>query len=185
MTDPALRSQDTSARRLWAVVLIAGSVLLTVVFACATPFAALATLAVLDLPRRDGPLLVLAVWLANQFVGYALLGYPLDAQSVAWGIAIGVAAVAAFLAAGAAANWSKRYGFPAAVATALVAAFSAYETVLIAASALLPSGADAFSLATMAQIALVNVIALAALLALHRALSSAGWLPQLAGARAA
>ena len=51
------------------------------VFACAVPFAALAALAAFDTDRRDGLLLIGAVWLVNQVYGFAVLGYPMEAQA--------------------------------------------------------------------------------------------------------
>ena len=71
------------ARGLWAMLLIAGSVVLSAKFSCATPFAALATLAALGMKRTEGLVLVLAVWAANQIVGYGFLGYPHEHQSYA------------------------------------------------------------------------------------------------------
>lgn len=177
--------QSSAGRWLWAALLVAGSVVLTGKFSCATPFAALAALAALDMSRRDGLLLVLAVWLANQAVGYGLLGYPQDAQSYAWGVVIGIAAVAAYVVARAAAAATTASGIVVAMAAALAGAFVAYEAVLIAATNVLPSGETAFSWPVIGQIALVNVIAFAVLLILHRVIATSGWLPQLSRERLA
>lgn len=57
------------------------TVLMSGVFACAVPFAALAALAAFDSERRDGLLLIGAVWLVNQVYGFAVLGYPIEAQA--------------------------------------------------------------------------------------------------------
>ena len=63
-------------------------------FACPTPFAAFGVLAAMTLPRADALRITVALWLANQIIGYAVLGYPRTANSVMWGLAIAVAAVA-------------------------------------------------------------------------------------------
>jgi hypothetical protein len=167
---------DSLAERnlLWVGLLTAASVVLSGVYACATPFAALATLAALDIERRDGLVLVGAIWLANQIVGFVFLGYPHELQAYAWGLAIGAGAVAAYLVA----RWSLAAVSPRssvlAVAAALVAAFIAYEGVLYAASFVLPGGASAFSLEIVGQIAATNAVAFAVLLVAHRIAVAAG-----------
>ena len=72
--------------------------------ACATPFAALAAVAALTLSRGDAYRIAVAVWLADQIVGYAIHGYPRTLESVAWGATIGAAALLATWAARAAAT---------------------------------------------------------------------------------
>jgi hypothetical protein len=68
-------SASGAGRRLiWIGFLTVATLLATGVFACAIPFAALAALAALDTEHNDGPLLVGAVWLANQVYGFAVLG---------------------------------------------------------------------------------------------------------------
>lgn len=83
-------------RSLWIGAGDVSSIGFRFVLACATPFAALATLAALKMSRRDLFTLVSAAWLANQFIGYGFLAYPETWDSFAWGGAIGIAA---FLAA--------------------------------------------------------------------------------------
>ena len=81
------RDAQTKTRRwLWILLLTAASVFVTLGMACATPFAALATLAALHMSRRDGLALIGIAWLADQAVGYGLLGYPRTANSFAWGV---------------------------------------------------------------------------------------------------
>ncbi len=57
--------------QLWLALLVAASAAFSFVFACATPFAAFAAAAALTLSRRDALRLTVAVWLANQVLGYA------------------------------------------------------------------------------------------------------------------
>jgi hypothetical protein len=83
----------------WSAFLIIGSAVGTLAFACATPFAAVAALAALTLPARAALITALGVWLGNQAVGFLLLGYPLTADSLAWGPVLGASAILAATAA--------------------------------------------------------------------------------------
>jgi len=159
----------TEARRwLWILLLTAASVFVTLGLACATPFAALATLAALHMSRRDGLALIGIAWLADQVVGYGLLGYPRTANSVAWGVILGMGAFAALLAAQALADRLRDRGAVPAGGLAFVGAFVAYEAVLAAATAVLASGAEAFSLPIVGWVLRVNLLSLAGLLILYR-----------------
>lgn len=149
-------------------LLVLFSLLSSGVFACAMPFAALATLAALHLDRRDAVMMIAAAWLANQLWGFLVLDYPRDAGTFAWGGVLLASAVAATLAAEATARGLRRSGALAASGAALSAAFVAYEAVLAAANPFLSSSWDSFAPAMVARIALVNLVAFAALLALHR-----------------
>ena len=157
------------ARRwLWILLLTAASVFVTLGMACATPFAALATLAALHMSRRDGLTLIGIAWLADQAVGYGLLGYPRTANSLAWGVVLGVGAFAALLAAQALADRVRAGGAVLAGAAAFGGAFVAYQAVLVAATPVLASGAEAFSLPIVGWVLRVNLLSLAGLLVLYR-----------------
>jgi hypothetical protein len=157
------------ARRwLWILLLTAASVFVTLGMACATPFAALATLGALHMSRRDGLALIGIAWLADQAVGYGLLGYPRTANSVAWGVILGVGAFVALLAAQALADRVRARGVVLAGAAAFAGAFVAYQAVLVAATAVLSSGSEAFSLPIVAWVLRVNLLSLAGLLILYR-----------------
>lgn len=84
---------------LWLAVPVLTSLGFSLALACGTPFAAIAALGALALARRDAYLAALLAWGANQAVGFGLLGYPTDARTLAWGVAIGVSALAAVWAA--------------------------------------------------------------------------------------
>jgi hypothetical protein len=160
---------STEARRwLWILLLTAASVFVTLGMACATPFAALATLAALHMSRRDGVALVAIAWLADQAVGYGLLGYPRTGSSLAWGVVLGAAALLALGAARALVARARGRGPATAGAVAFAGAFVTYQAVLLAATAALPSGAEAFSLPIVGWVLRVNVLSLAGLLILHR-----------------
>ena len=174
--------RSPSAPWLWIAVLAVASVALNFKLSCATPFAALAALAAPNLKRADGLALVALAWAANQAVGYLFLGYPHEADSYAWGLAIGVAALAAFLAADAIAARLSHPGRPLMMAATLVASFAVYEAALYAASAVLPSTDAAFSWTVIGQIGLVNALVFPGLLLAHKAAVLMGFAPVLPAA---
>lgn len=137
------------------------------VFACATPFAAVAATAACTLPRRHAAVLVALVWMTNQAIGFGMMGYPHTAATVGWGVAIGLAALAA-LGAAQAVRYRVEAGTMAAAAMTLPFAFAAYEAVLAAAASALPSGPGAFAVAVMVRILAINAVALGLLVATHR-----------------
>jgi len=81
------------------VVLVATAILFSFALACGMPFAALGALAALTLPARDALVLAVLGWLANQAIGFGFLGYPLDAMTLAWGVALGFSALTAVVGA--------------------------------------------------------------------------------------
>lgn len=168
-------SADGAERRLlWIGFLTVVTLLMSGVFACAVPFAALAALAAFDTDRRDGLLLIGAVWLANQVYGFAVLGYPMEAQAYYWGLAIGLGAVAGYYAARAVVSAVAPMGTLLAVGAALPAAFLAYEAVLYMASLVLSHGEGAFNTDVVAYVSLVEVVAFVALLITHRLAAATG-----------
>src|SRR5829696_2814545 len=58
----------------WIALVSASSVLFSLTLACATPFAALATVSGLGMRRGQALALMGMAWAANQAVGYGLLG---------------------------------------------------------------------------------------------------------------
>jgi hypothetical protein len=88
MTGPA------STTLLWSAVLGLTAAVGSYGLACVFPFAALAALAAVTLPTRQAAMLLGAMWLVNQGIGFTLLSYPHDGQAVAWGAIIGIAALA-------------------------------------------------------------------------------------------
>jgi hypothetical protein len=168
--------QQTSVFRfhaLWLALLVAASVAFSLGFACAVPFAAFGALAALTLARRDALLLVGAVWLANQLVGFAVLGYPWTISTVAWGVVFGVVAVLATVAAQSIAGRAGGRGAVVVALAAFVGAFIVYEGGLFAAAGLL-GGTDAFMPAIVTRILEINAAAFVGLLVLNRLASVAG-----------
>jgi hypothetical protein len=154
-------------RAVWIAVLVLAAIGSSIVFACATPFAALATLAALHMNRRDAFIVTGVTWLANQAVGFGFLHYPHTWDSFTWGIAIGIGAVNATTLAVEIGNALRPLGWVLTTLASFTAAFVGYEITLYAATAVLPSDSSAFSLAVVLYILKINVIAFGGLLALQ------------------
>lgn len=159
---------NEARRWLWILLLTAASVFVALGMACATPFAALGTLAALHMSRRDGLALIGIAWIADQAVGYGLLGYPRSANSFAWGVILGVGAFVALLAAQALTDRLRVRGGVVAGAAAFAGAFMAHQAVLFVATVVLVSGSEAFSLPIVGWVLRVNLLSLAGLLILYR-----------------
>jgi hypothetical protein len=161
-TKPAERQRQmvrpfrAAADRPWLLpaLLIAVSALSSCAFACSAPFAGLALTAAYALPMPAAVLTAAGIWGANQFVGLAVLGYPWDANALLWGVAIGVATVAATAVAGAILRVAARNQVVA-VVTAFVMTFVALESCLFITAFALGGGED-FTLAIMGRVALLN-----------------------------
>ncbi len=164
-----LSADDTGwGHEFWLIVLVAASAAFSFVFACATPFAAFGAAAALTLSRRDAVRLTVAVWLANQVLGYAVLKYPWTANSFAWGAVLGAAAVLTTVGArGVARRLAGRSDGVRALAT-LLAAFMMYEGMLFAVAMAWLGGTESFTLLIVGRIFSVNVVAFIGLFALHR-----------------
>jgi len=159
-------------RPLWLGSLVAASAALTTVYTCVTPFAAFAVIAALSLSRGQGLSFMAAVWLANQAVGFAVLSYPWTATTIAWGAAIGGAAMSGTLAS----QWSvARLGTLRATArttVAFAAAFAVYELALYVVGASILGGIEAFAPRIIGQVLLLNAGTLVVLLALRQLLAA-------------
>ncbi len=156
------------ANMLWIALIAALSVGGSLAFACAAPLAAISALAATRMDSRTGLALTVTAWLSNQIVGYGILDYPVTANSFAWGGAIGIAAVLAFLSARG--IDTKRPPQIFGLALAFLIAFAAYELALYAAGFVLGGSDAAFSFAIVARIFAINAVAFAGLLLVHRLL---------------
>jgi hypothetical protein len=157
---------EPAGTAVWIALVAGSSVLFSLALACATPFAALATIAGARMRARQALALIVVAWLANQAVGYLALGYPRTWDSFAWGAAIGIAALIAVLPA---ALLVRRVAAPMAIVGGFVGTFVLYEAALFAATAFLPSGPEAFAPPVVWRILWINVLALVLLFLLHRA----------------
>jgi hypothetical protein len=143
---------------LFCLVLLAGGcALASLVLACATPFAAFAVIGAAMLPLPRALVAVTAAWLVNQAIGFGVLGYPHELNTLLWGVAIGLAAVLATVAAKSLLRVSPRVPTPLLLVVALVGAYAAYEVVLFAFTPLL-GGAGAFTAAIVARLGILNLL---------------------------
>ena len=162
---------------LWLILLVAASVAFSLGFACATPFAAFSAAAALSLDRRDSLLLTVAVWFANQFVGFTLLRYPWTSNSLGWGLALGIAAILATWAV----HWAKRLfkgtTWIADYVAAFLAAFAIFEGVLFVVGLLLLGGMEDFAPGIVGRIFAINSAAFLGLLILNWLARVSGFVP--------
>jgi hypothetical protein len=145
---------------LFCLCLLAGScALASFGFACATPFAAFAVVAADMLPLPQALLVMTAVWIVNQSIGFAALGYPLDASTLLWGFAIGVGALAATAEASVLVRSpiGSNQNAPAALGLAFVGAYSVYEVTLFAFTPLL-GGVGAFTPHIILRLGALNLL---------------------------
>lgn len=163
-------------RPFWLALLIVSSVAFTLWFECAAPFAAFAAATALTLPRRDAVLLMLGVWLANQFTGFMFLNYPLDANTFAWGAALGATALISLLAARAVTTRFSNSSPVLSITLAFMVAFAAYEASCYAFSMVL-GGVENYTLAIQSLIFALNVGALIGLFTLNYIGSSLQLMP--------
>ena len=131
-----LRQSSSSVQNIWAGVLASSSVLGSLALACIFPFAAIATLLAATLPFGKAAVWMGAVWFANQLVGYLILGYPQTANSFGHGLAMGATAMATLFVAKTVLDMRSDRSFVT-LGLAFVAAFAAYEALLLLAATFL------------------------------------------------
>ena len=158
----------------WPLALAAAAILGTIVTACMMPFVGVAVVSAATMPRGRAALTIGGVWAINQLLGFGLLGYPLDAFAVGWGVALGLASLIAMVVA--AAILRKRRGFEWRLLAAFAAGFAAYEAGLFV-FALFAGGTGTFTANVIARLAVNDGLWCAGLVALHLALTRAapGW----------
>ena len=155
-------------QQLWLVLLVAARVGCSLVFACAVPFAAFGAVAALTLSRRDALLFVAAVWLANQAVGFAFLGYPWTANCIAWGGALGLVALLSTLAAHEGTSRFRFAGPLAGWSMVFLIAFIVYEGALFLIAATPLGGSEDFTADIVSRIFAINALGFVGLLVLNR-----------------
>jgi hypothetical protein len=177
-----IQQPDTqlAKRFAWGGILTVLTVASTLAAACGTPFAALATLAALFLPRRDAFVLIAVNWLANQAIGFGLLHYPLNWDCYRGGINLGSAALLSTMAALLAQGALRNVATIRAIGS-FAAAFITYEGILFLMS---PAGSGAdFAAPVVLYIFYVNAVAFVALLLLQTAATAMGFISSMAAFR--
>ncbi len=156
---------------IWSAVLGLTAALGSYGLACVFPFAALAALAAVTLPTRQAAMLLGAMWLVNQVIGFTLLSYPHDGQAVAWGAIIGVAAFAGLFTAKVAFGSETRF-ISLRTVGALVASIVAYQAIMFV-GAYAMNGFESSTAAIVAEVARNDLFWFAGLAALRVALGTA------------
>jgi hypothetical protein len=158
----------------WLGLLIAASAALTTVYTCITPFAAFAVIAATTLSRGHALALTVAVWLANQAVGFGVLHYPWTVKTLAWGVAIGGGAIIGTVAA----QWTvARLGSlrsPLRALAGFVSAFALYQLALYAVALSILGGTGAFAPRIIGQVLLVNAVTFVGLFGLGQLVEAVG-----------
>ena len=149
---------------LFFVLLTVSCALASFALACATPFAAFAVIAAAMLPLRSALLVVTGAWLVNQGIGFGALHYPIDGNTMLWGVVIGIAALAATATSTAVLRLRPQATTPLVLALALIGSYGVYEVALLAATPFL-GGADNFTAAIVARIGVLNGVWLIGLVA--------------------
>ncbi|MGB3847158.1 MAG: hypothetical protein WA940_14905 [Sphingopyxis sp.] len=168
----ALSNRGASA--LWVSLLTAASMATTLALGCATPFPSLAALAAVHMRRRDGLALMLLAWAASQAIGFALLGYPRDGSTLAWGVGLGTAAAGSALAAHAALRALTYRSVAARLATAYAAGFTAFKAMILGWALILGGLHTAMAPDLLAEQFVRNGAILAGLYLLYRLFVAAG-----------
>ncbi|WP_293339245.1 hypothetical protein [Parvibaculum sp.] len=163
MPNTVFHSSDAARRTGWAVFLAAAATAFSFVFSCATPFAALAAIAALNMRRLDAMLTILLAFAINQAVGFGFLGYPHDTSTIAWGAGIGASALIGLAAAFATARFALGAGYVLSLALSFLAAFAAYQLGLQGAGLLIGTGGHGLSAEVVRWVLQMNALALAVL----------------------
>ena len=123
----------------WPPTFAAAAVGGSVVAGCMMPFVAIATIAAGTLDMRRGLITSVACWMANQIIGFGLMGYPVDAATIGSGFALCASMLIAFALA-------RRFGRPGIAGWAVTGlmGFMAYEISLYAMAHLF-GGTDMFT----------------------------------------
>lgn len=162
----------------WTSLLLVLSLGCSFALACGMPFAALAAVAVLNLSPRDAGVAVGLGWLANQAIGFGLLGYPVDALTLAWGVALGLSALAAVVAAVFGLRIVKVDHVALKAASCFLVAWLAQQASVFLASLVLGGTATAFALSVVWFIFWTNAAAFCALCGLALLAGKWGVAPQ-------
>jgi hypothetical protein len=171
MTGPVSTAR---ASTLWIVLLTVASTVTTLVFACATPFPALAALAALHMRQRDGLILMLLSWFVSQAVGFGVLGYPHEIQTLLYAVDLLTAALGSALAAYAALRRMGSAPLSVRLIAGYVTAFVAFKLVALVWAFFLGGVEAAYSVEVLVRQFARNGAILLGMLALYHLLVRIG-----------
>lgn len=168
----------------WTMILTLAVIGATFALSCVTPFAALAVALAGTVGLRASLRVIIAVWFANQIIGFGFFHFPHTANTFLTGIAIGVAAIVATIVASVVVKYMSSRSAPLRLGVALFVSFAAYETTLLPAAVFF-GDLETFRPAIVAQLGLINAISLGGMVVLNEVLSALcrpwlGRIPRLA-----
>ncbi len=182
---PRVRFPETVwGQQGWFFILVTLTLAGSCAFACALPFAALAAVAALMLPRSAVLGVMVMAWALNQVVGFVYLGYPQDAATFLWVPLIGAAALCS--------GWMAHYGAHARrhashalrMTGACVGAVLGFQAVLLLANLTPLGGLDHFAFSVKIRILLIDAAAFALLYAATLVAGRLRWFATPAAVRA-
>lgn len=159
------------ANFVWLLVLTLAAVGATVALSCVTPFTALAVALAGTVGLGAALRVMIAVWLANQVIGFGLFHFPRTPDTFLIGIAIGAAAVVGTICAWLVLNQMRSQPLLLRLGAAFVASFATYELALLAAVVFL-GDLETFRPAIVAELGLVNLVSLFGMIALNEILAA-------------
>ncbi|HYJ03667.1 MAG TPA: hypothetical protein VEX43_00915 [Chthoniobacterales bacterium] len=159
------------ANFIWMAILTLAAVGVTVALSCITPFAALAVALAGTVGLRASLRVMIAVWLANQAIGFGLFHFPRTTDAFLIGLAIGGAAVAGTIAAWRVLHRLRSRPVLLRLGVALLVSFGIYELALIGPVVFL-GDLETFRPAIVAELGLVNAFSLVGMIALNEVLAA-------------
>jgi hypothetical protein len=168
------------ASLFWTMILTLAAIAGTFALSCVTPFAALAVALAGTVGLRTSLGVMIAVWLANQLIGFGFFHFPPTPNTLLVGVAIGAAAVMTTIVASVIMKYMSSWTAPLRLGVALLLSFVAYETTLLPA-ALFFGDLETFRPAIVAQLALINAGSLAGMILLNEVAAALGrpWLGRI------
>ena len=159
------------ANFIWLLILTLAVVGATVALSCVTPFAALGVALARTVGLRASLRVMIAVWLANQLIGFGLFHFPRTPETFLMGIAIGAAAVVGTIAAWVVLNRMQSRPVLLRLSVAFLVSFATYELALVAPVVFLGDLAT-FGPAVVAELGLVNAVSLVGMVALNEVVAA-------------
>jgi hypothetical protein len=156
---------------IWLLILALGAVGATVALSCVTPFAALAVALAGTVGLRTSVCVMIAVWLANQIIGFGLFHFPRTPDAFLIGIAIGGAAVLGTIVAWFMLNRMQSRPVLLRLGLALLVSFGIYELALLMPVAFL-GDFETFRPAIVAELGLVNAVSFGGMIALNEVVAA-------------
>lgn len=151
---------------VWTMILTLAVIGATFALSCLTPFAALAVALAGTVGLRASLRVIIAVWLANQVMGFGFFHFPLTVNTFLIGLAIGGAAVLGTIVAWVVLNHLQSRAVFLRLGVALAVSFAVYEMTLLAVAVFF-GDPETFRPAIVAQLGFINAVSLAGMVVLN------------------